>query len=94
MKIQIVKVSVTQSAKVLAVLYMVMSIPIVVVMAAIGLLGGGVAGMLAMLLAPLIYGVLAFLGAGLAAWLYNVVAQFVGGLEYSTKEVKEAPVSA
>ena len=94
MKIQIVNVSVTQSAKVLAVLYMVMSIPIVVVMAAVGMLGGGSAAMFAVLLAPLIYGVLAFLGAGLAAWLYNVVAKWVGGLEYSTKEMPDATANA
>jgi hypothetical protein len=87
MKKQIVKVSVRQSAKVLAVLYMVMSIPIVVVMAAVGMLGGGGVAMFAVILAPLIYGVLAFLGTGLAAWLYNLVANWVGGLEYSTKDV-------
>lgn len=91
MKKQIVKVSVTQSAKVLAVLYMVISIPIVVVLGAIGLLGGGGSALLVVILAPLIYGVVAFLGAGLAAWLYNVVANWVGGLEYSTKDVTEAP---
>lgn len=94
MKKQIVKVSVTQSAKVLAVLYMVMSIPIVAVLAAIGLLGGGGSALLAVILTPIIYGVLAFLGAGLAAWLYNVVANWVGGLEYCTKDVAEAPASS
>ena len=94
MKKQIVSVSVGQSAKVLAVLYMVMSIPIVAVLAAIGFAGAGGIGMFAMLLAPLIYGVLAFLGAGLAAWLYNMVAKFVGGLEYSTKEIAESATSA
>lgn len=93
MKKQIVKVSVTQSAKVLAVLYMVMSIPIVVVLAAIGMLGGGGSALLAVVLTPLIYGVVAFLGAGLAAWLYNVVANWVGGLEYSTKDVAEVPAN-
>lgn len=93
MKKQIVKVSVTQSAKVLAVLYMVMSIPIFVVMAAFGLLGGGGVAMFAAILAPLIYGILAFLGSGLCAWLYNMVAGMVGGLECSTKDVAEAPAN-
>jgi hypothetical protein len=90
MKIQIINVSVGQSAKVFAVLYTVMSLPIFLVMAAFGMLGGAGIALVALVLGPVIYGVLAFLGAGLGAWLYNVVAKFVGGLEYSTKEVSEA----
>ena len=91
MKKQIVRVSVAQSAKVLAVLYMVMSIPIVVILGVIGMIGAGGMGLFLVILAPIVYGVLAFLGTGLAAWLYNVVANMVGGLEYTTKDMAEAP---
>jgi len=94
MKKQIVKVSVAQSAKVLAVLYMVMSIPIVAVMAVIGLLGGGMAGMIAILVTPLIYGAVTFLCVGFIAWLYNMIAKHFGGLEFSTEEVTDPAATA
>ncbi len=90
MKIQVTNVSVGQSAKVFAIMYMLVSLPIFVVLAAFGILGGGGMAIIALVLAPILYGVAAFLGAGLSAWLYNVVAKMVGGLEYSTKEISEA----
>jgi hypothetical protein len=92
MKIQIVNVSVAQSAKVLAVLYMVISVPVLAVMALIGAFTGNIGSAILMLLiAPLIYGVVTFLCTGLLAWLYNLVAKRVGGLEYS---IEEQPGSA
>lgn len=95
MKIQIVNVSVAQSAKVLAVLYMVISLPVLAIMAVIGAFSGGAGAALVMLLvAPLIYGLVTFLCTGLVAWLYNAVARRVGGLEYSIKEMGDAVAKA
>ncbi len=95
MKIQIVNVSVGQTAKVLAVLYMVMSLPILAVVAAIGAFSAGVGVIIVTLvIAPLIYGVITFLCTGLVAWLYNLVAGRVGGLEYSIKEVSRTTAKA
>lgn len=95
MKIQIVKVSVGQSAKVVAVLYAVMSLPIMLFVTAAGFVGGGLGAgigvaILTLLVAPVVYGVLTFLGVGLVAWLYNAVARRVGGLEYSTADMSDA----
>lgn len=88
MKKQIVNVSVVQSAKVLAVLYMVISLPVLAVMALIGAVSGNIGSAIAMLLvAPLVYGLLTFLCTGLMAWLYNLVARRVGGLEFSTEDM-------
>ena len=90
MKIQIVNVSVAQSAKVLSVLYMVMSLPVLAVMALAGAFQGSMGVVLvAIVIAPLIYGVVTFLCTGLVAWLYNVVASRVGGLEYSIQEMSD-----
>jgi hypothetical protein len=91
MKIQIVNVSVGQTAKVLAVLYMVMSLPIMLFVTAAGFVGSGLGmgvgvAILTLLIAPLVYGVITFLCTGLVAWLYNLVARRVGGLEYSIQE--------
>ncbi|MCC2956013.1 hypothetical protein LK542_10345 [Massilia sp. IC2-477] len=88
MKIQIVNVSVAQTAKVLTLLYIVMSLPFLAIGAVFGAFGGGVGVViLTLLIAPLIYGVITFLCTGLVAWLYNVVAKRVGGLEYSIEEM-------
>ncbi|MFN3791570.1 hypothetical protein [Massilia sp.] len=95
MKIQIVNVSVGQTAKVLAVLYTVMSLPIMLFVTAAGFVGGGLGAgigvaIMTLLIAPLVYGLLTFLFAGLVAWLYNLVARRVGGLEYSIADMSDA----
>lgn len=95
MKIQIVNVSVGQSAKVLAVLYTVMSLPIMLFVTAAGFVGGGLGtgigvAIMTLLIAPLVYGLITFLCTGLVAWLYNLVARRVGGLEYSVAEMPGA----
>jgi hypothetical protein len=95
MKIQIVNVSVAQSAKVVAVLYTVISLPVLLIMALAGAFQGNLGVvLLAVVIAPLIYGVITFLFAGLGAWLYNVVARRVGGFEYSIKEMPDSRAQA
>ncbi|GAB3378262.1 hypothetical protein [Massilia agri] len=95
MKIQIVNVSVAQSAKVVAVLYTVISLPVLLIMALAGAFQGNLGVvLLAVVIAPLIYGAITFLFASLGAWLYNVVARWVGGFEYSIKEMPETRVQA
>ena len=95
MKIQIVNVSVAQSAKVVAVLYTVISLPVLLIMALAGAFQGNLGVvLLAVVIAPLIYGAITFLFAGLGAWLYNAVARRVGGFEYSIKEMPDTRVQA
>lgn len=95
MKKQIVNVSVVQSAKVLAVLYMLISLPVLAIMAAIGVVSGNVGSAIAMLvIGPLVYGLVTFLCTGLLAWLYNVAARRVGGLEFSTEEMSSTSAKA
>jgi hypothetical protein len=92
MKKQILQVSVMQSAKVIAVLYFVMSIPFFALMAlsAVSEPSSGirVAGWLAM---PLAYAFGGFLGCVISASVYNIIAARIGGFEFTTAEV--APVS-
>lgn len=88
MKIQIVNVSVKQTARVLAVLYMVISVPAFAGLALVSMSQGSFVGVFAaVVIAPLIYGALVFLCTGLVAWLYNFVAKHYGGLEYSIEEM-------
>lgn len=41
-------------------------------------------------LIPVFYVVFGFLFMALGAWLYNVAAKWVGGIEYVTEDVSEA----
>lgn len=95
MKIQIVNVSVAQSAKVLTALYMVISLPFIAIGAILGASSGSVGVIvLAMVIAPLLYGIFTFLCTGLVAWLYNVVSRRIGGLEYSIAEMPDTATKA
>ena len=90
MKKQIVRVSVLQSVKVAAALYLVISIPMCLLMLIPAMLGhGGVAGYsIAMLIVmPVMYTVFGFIFTLIGAWVYNLVASHVGGFEFTTVEV-------
>ena len=90
MKKQIVHVSVVQTAKVAACLYFVVSIPFVLLMMIpVMLAGGSMPGMsVGMLIAmPFFYLIFGFLFSMLGAWVYNMVAKVVGGIEFTTAEV-------
>jgi hypothetical protein len=46
-----------------------------------GAFTGGLVGIGAIIILPIFYGVLGFVVAIIAAWLYNLAAGFVGGIE-------------
>jgi positive regulator of sigma E activity len=89
MKKQVVNVSIAQSSKVIAALYLVISIPIVLILAAVALASGQGASIFFLIFLPLLYAAGAFLGTAFSAWLYNLVARRVGGLEFTTSEIAE-----
>ena len=93
MKKQIVQVSVVQSAKVMAAVYLVTAIPVVVLaglfMSSFMPAGASVAMLIMM---PVAYAIGAFIGAAFGAWIYNLVAARIGGFEFTTAEVGEAAV--
>jgi hypothetical protein len=91
MKKQIVQVSVVQSAKVMAAVYLVTAIPVVVLaalfMSAVMPAGVGIAMLIVM---PVAYAAGAFIGVAVGAWIYNQVAARFGGFEFTTAEVGAA----
>jgi cation transporter-like permease len=92
MKKQIVQVSMLQSAKVVAGLYFVISLPVVLVLAALMSLSAQGVNMWVLVLFPLLQAVVSFLFALLGGWTYNLVAARLGGFEFMTAEVgKTAP---
>lgn len=88
MKKRLLRVSPLQSAKTLAVLYLLISLPLLLVMVPIVLLTPGEhPPMIGMLIGfPLLYGVAGFIGTLLAAWFYNLAARWTGGIEVTVGE--------
>lgn len=90
MKKQIVRVSILQSAKVAAALYFVISLPLCLLMLIPVMLtrqpipGYSVGMLIAM---PVFYTVFGFIFTLVGAWVYNLVAARIGGLEFTTVEV-------
>ena len=95
MKTQLVNISVVQSSKFVATLYLILTIPVILFLAAAALSSGQGVGTALFMLAvlPGAYAVLAFVGTALTAWLYNVVAKRVGGIEFTTAEIADSAES-
>lgn len=82
MKKQIVNISPIQTAKVFALLYFLFSLPFVGFMAITMSFSGASAPMGFLVLFPFVYLVFGFVFTAMGAWLYNIVAKRVGGIEY------------
>lgn len=88
MKKQIINISPLQTAKVFAVLYFVMSIPLVAIMALSFIAAPeGASFPVGLLIAmPFLYLIFGFIFTVIGAWVYNLVAGWVGGVEYTSIE--------
>jgi len=88
MKKQIIHISPVQTAKVLTLLYFMLSIPFV------ALMGLSIWGMPSeqrppvffLVFLPLFYLVFGFISTTIGAWGYNFVAKRIGGIEYTSRE--------
>ena len=87
MKKQIIRLSPFQNAKVMGVLYFVLSIPFVLLMLAIPMPAEAGWSKIAFIIMPIAYLVIGFLFTLVGTWFYNLVAARVGGFEFTTVEV-------
>lgn len=85
LKKQITHVSVVQTAKVFAVLSLITSIPFWLLMAMPGQKPPFFSGMFIFM--PVIYGLCTFVFVAVAAWIYNIVVKYTGGIEFTSVEV-------
>ncbi len=88
MKKQITRISPVQTAKVMALLYFLMSLPMVLFMFAIYSHAPAPRPFMAgtLVLMPVFYLVFGFIFTVVGAWVYNLVAKWVGGVEFTTAE--------
>lgn len=96
---QVRKFRVLTVAKVAGVIYAAMGIlfiPVAFIVIAAGLTQGGSAGVggvlggiLLAVAAPIFYGTMGFVFGGLSAWIYNMVADRVGGIEVLVVDVSD-----
>ena len=92
MRRQITHVSPLQMAKVFALLYFVISLPFCALAYASMLLMPQVSFATPMMLIgmPFLYAVFGFIFTFLAAWFYNFVAKYTGGIEYTSIDLPGA----
>ncbi len=87
MKKQIIRVSPFQTAKVAAVLYFLLSIPMVALMAlslSFAPASESGPGLGLLILFPILYLIFGFIFTVIAAWVYNLAAGWVGGVEFTS----------
>jgi hypothetical protein len=88
MKKQIVRVSLLHNAKLMAVIYCIVSVPLVALMTLPMLMQEGAgASLLAIVFLPLLYTAFGFVLTLFGAWVYNGIAARIGGFEFTTVEV-------
>lgn len=81
---QIKSFNVLQTAKVLGAVYFasgLVFLPFIVLRILIAQGGPSLIGLAMAVFSPLIYGVLGFVFSALLAWLYNIIAKQLGGIE-------------
>lgn len=75
------KIGTKSLAKLLGVLYGVLGLIAGVFFAIASLVSGDYIGIGAIVLFPILYGLMGLIGGFITAWLYNIVAAKIGGLE-------------
>ena len=92
MNVRITRIAQFQTAKVIAALYFVLAVVGVVLFFLMSLVSPAARppySFVFMLLTPFLYALIGFVITFIATWLYNVVARFVGGIEYTTTETRD-----
>ena len=85
MKKQIINISPIQTAKVFALLYFVISLPLVGFMAiTMSFSPAPKPGLWFLIVFPFVYLIFGFIFTAFGAWVYNFIAQWVGGIEYTS----------
>lgn len=89
MKKQIINVSSIQTGKVFALFYLIISLPFIAFLAiSFSFAPGPKMPIGFLLLFPFLYAIFGFIFTALSAWIYNLVAGWVGGIEYTSVSIE------
>ena len=95
MKKQILTISPLQTAKIMAALWFVISLPFLLFMGvAMMTMPDGTRGAFGgmMIFMPVFYAISGFLFTLIGAWVYNMLAKRIGGIEYTSVEISETAI--
>lgn len=87
MKKRLIYISPLQQGIVLAVLYAILSLIAVPFLLIGSLLGHGGPSAILVIFIPIIYAIFGFIGGVIAAFVYNLVAKWTGGFEFTLIDV-------
>lgn len=88
MKTQVVSISKLQTSKVMALMYLVISLPLALIALVPALVGKQPIQWGMLVLMPLLYTAMGFVFTFVGAWIYNCVAERIGGIEFETALVE------
>jgi len=90
MKLKIKKIEPLQAGLILCLIYAILGLVVIFPLMLIkgGMVGSGVI-ILSLFIAPIMYGLIGFIGGMLMAFLYNVASKLIGGVEVHVEEIKE-----
>ena len=96
MKQQIINVSGHQTSKVIALLYVVLTVPFIFIGVLSFMFGGTpedaneqkaqMFTTVFLIFAPVIYGVTGYIFMRIGCWIYNLIARYAGGIEFTLAE--------
>ncbi|MCH9653393.1 MAG: hypothetical protein K0U86_04850 [Planctomycetes bacterium] len=90
MKKQVIRISILQSSKIMAALYVLMGFIYTLIGIPMILFGGDQLRVIGIvyLLMPIIMGVFGFIFFALFAFIYNLLASWLGGFEFELKDIE------
>jgi hypothetical protein len=96
MKRQIKRISVAQTSKVMAILYVIFSLLYSLIGIPMILFGGSQMKVMGYtyLFMPILAGIFGFIFVALGCWIYNLVAGKFGGVEFELKPIEEESSSS
>ena len=96
MTLRVTSIGIMQTAKTLAVLYGLIGVIVGIAAFFVEVLAppssisgpsGIVPGIVGLILIPILYAIAGFIAVAVTVWLYNIVAQRMGGVEFTTANV-------
>lgn len=91
MKKQISRITPIQTAKVMALLYFAISLPMIALMSLFySFMPGPRAPIGMMFILPFLYAIFGFIFTVFGAWIYNLIARWVGGIEFTVSEIENS----